>query len=38
MPGQAKQDIKLGFFVGIGLMLLMLLAAVIRAILGRVSG
>lgn len=35
MPGAAKSDIKLGFFIGIGLLLLGVLLAVAQFALGR---
>ncbi len=38
MPGAAKADIKLGFFIGVGLVLLGLVIAVIQVILGKVTG
>lgn len=38
MPNGAKSDIKLGFYIGIGLLLLGLLLAVVQLILGKVTG
>lgn len=34
----AKSDIKLGFYIGVGLLLLGLLVAVLQMIIGRVRG
>lgn len=38
MPNGAKADIKLGFWVGVGLLLLGVLLAVVQMILGKVKG
>jgi len=38
MAGQAGADIKLGFFVGIGLVLLMAVLMVVQFVLGKVRG
>lgn len=37
MPGEAKSDIKLGFFVGVGLLLLGLVLMILQAVLGKVG-
>ena len=36
--GGTKADIKLGFWIGVGLLLLGLLLAVIQMIIGKVTG
>lgn len=38
MPDGAKADIKLGFWIGVGLLLLGLVVAIIQMIIGRVGG
>lgn len=38
MPDGAKADIKLGFWIGVGLLLLGLLLAIVQMILGRTLG
>lgn len=38
MPNGAKQDIKLGFWIGVGLLLLGVLLAVVQIILGKIKG
>ena len=38
MPNGAKADIKLGFWIGVGLLLLGLLLAVVQLILGKITG
>ncbi len=37
MPGEAKSDIKLGFFIGVGLLLLGLVVMILQAVLGKVG-
>jgi hypothetical protein len=37
MPGNAKSDIKLGFFIGIGLLLLGILLTIAQLVLGRAA-
>ena len=38
MPGAAKADIKLGFWIGVGLLLLGLVLAIFQLVLGKVTG
>lgn len=38
MPGNAMSDIKLGFWVGVGLLVLGLFLAVVQMILGKAVG
>lgn len=38
MPGSYQSDIKLGFFAGIGLLVLALLLGVVQFVLGRARG
>ena len=38
MPDGAKADVKLGFWIGVGLLLLGILLAVIQMILGKALG
>lgn len=37
MPDGAKSDIKLGFFIGVGLLLLGLVVMILQAVLGKVG-
>lgn len=37
MPGDARSDIKLGFYIGVGLLILALVLAVLQVILGKVT-
>lgn len=38
MPDGAKADVKLGFWIGVGLLLLGILLAVVQMILSKVTG
>lgn len=38
MAGEAKADVKLGFFIGVGLVLLALVLMVVQFVLGKVRG
>jgi hypothetical protein len=38
MPGSAKADVKLGFFVGVGLLLLALVLGLASKAVGKVAG
>lgn len=38
MPGAAKADIKLGFWIGVGLLLLGLVLAIFQVVLGKITG
>lgn len=38
MPGAASSDIKLGFWIGVGLLLLGVVLAVVQLLLGKVTG
>jgi len=37
MAGDAKQEVKLGFFIGVGLVLLMLVLMVLQFVLGKIK-
>lgn len=37
MAGEAKSEIKLGFFIGLGLVLLMLVLMVVQFVLGKLK-
>ena len=38
MAGEAKADVKLGFFIGVGLVLLALVLMVVQFVLGKIRG
>lgn len=38
MPGAAASDIKLGFFIGVGLLLLALVIGIVTMVLQRAGG
>ena len=38
MPGDAKADIRLGFWIGVGLLLLGLALTIVQLILGKLKG
>lgn len=37
MPGGAKSDIAFGFWVGVGLLILMVVLAVVQVLLGKIK-
>jgi hypothetical protein len=37
MPGGAKSDIAFGFWVGVGLLILMIVLAVVQVLLGKIK-